>query len=125
MVQAQQDRAQRVHLTQDRILREIALLATSTIEHYLIDDHGEVCLQPGSPDGAMRAIASLKKKIIHTEHSVIYETEVRLWNKPTSLRMAAEHLGVLKGTSQALHVHLGEGMSALLVAFGGDDARPA
>ena len=106
---AQAARARRVHLTQDAILREVALLSQSDISHYTIDDQGEVALREGAPEGAMRAVASLKKKIVHTEAAVIYETEIKLWNKPTALRMAGEHLGVLKGTEQTItdvHIHI-------------------
>ena len=106
---AQAARAQRVELTQDTVLRELALLAQSDVTHYVIDDHGNVALREGAPAGAMRAVASLKKKIIHTETAVIYETEVRLWNKPASVRMAGEHLGLFRGSEPPLpdiHVHV-------------------
>jgi phage terminase small subunit len=106
---AQLARAQRVHVTQDAVLAEIAVLQHSDVTHYHIDDHGNVTLAPQAPPDAMRAIASLKKKIIHTEAATIYETEIKLWNKPASLRMGGEHLGLFKGSEQALpdiHVHL-------------------
>lgn len=107
----QQARSQRTHITQDAVLHEIALLQHSTIEHYQIDDHGNVVLTAEAPRDAMRAISSLKKKTIHTEAATIYETEVRLWNKPASLRMGGEHLGLFKGGGAPLpdvHVHLHE-----------------
>ena len=66
-------------------------------------------LQRADLPQAMRAIASLRKKIIHTESTVIYETEIKLWNKPASVRMAGEHLGLFKGSEQPLpdiHVHV-------------------
>jgi len=106
---AQAARARRVHLTQDAILHDVALLAHSDISHYIIDDCGNVTLREGAPEGAMRAVASLKKKVIHTEAGTIVETEIKLWNKPAALRMAGEHLGLLKGTEQAVpdvHVHI-------------------
>ena len=109
IAQAQAARARRVHLSQDTVLREIALLATSTLEHYTIDDAGQVHVREGSPEGAVRAIASLKKTIRHTETGVTYETEIKLWNKPASLRMAGEHLGLLTGSAPVLpdiHVHV-------------------
>ena len=75
-----------------------------------------MALREGAPAGAMRAVASLKKKIIHTESAVIYETEINLWNKPASVRMAGEHLGLFKGAEQPLpdiHVHVTEARSRL------------
>jgi phage terminase small subunit len=89
-------RAERVHLTQDAVLEELAMLSCSDIRNYLIDDHGNVLLRSGAPDAAMRAVASLKKKIVHTDAGISYETEIRLWNKPMSVRMAGEHLGLFK-----------------------------
>ena len=106
---AQLARAQRVHVTQDAVLAEIAVLQHSDVTHYHIDDHGNVTLAPQAPPDAMRAIASLKKKIIHTEAATIYETEIKLWNKPASLCMGGDHLGLFKGSEQALpdiHVHV-------------------
>lgn len=106
---AQDARAQRLQLTQDAVLAELVLLAHSDILDYVIDDHGEVHLRAGAPPHAMRAVASLKKKIIHTAAGTLYETEIKLWNKPASLRMSGEHLGLFKGSEQALpdiHVHL-------------------
>jgi phage terminase small subunit len=93
---ATQARSERTAITQDHVLHEIALLQHSTIEHYQIDDTGNLVLAPGAPADAMRAISGLKKKIIHTESGVIYETEFRLWNKPASLRMGGQHLGLFK-----------------------------
>ena len=102
-------RAQRVHLTQDTVLLELAVLAQSDVTHYVIDDHGDVTLRAGAPLHAMRAVASLKKKILHTEAGMIYETEIKLWNKPASLRMSGEHLGLFKGAAEPppdIHVHV-------------------
>ena len=96
-------------MTQDAVLYEIALLQHSNLAHYRIDDYGDVTLAPNAPPDAMRAVASLKKKIVHTAMGVSYETEIKLWNKPASLRMGGEHLGLFKGTEQAppdIHVHV-------------------
>jgi phage terminase small subunit len=106
---AQVRRSQRTEISQDTVLVELAVLAHSDITHYVIDDSGNVALCDGAPPQAMRAVASLKKKIMHTAAGVIYETEIKLWNKPASLRMSGEHLGLFKGSEQALpdiHVHL-------------------
>jgi len=106
---AQARRSQRTEITQDTVLRELAVLAQSSIDHYVIDDQGNVRVRDGVPPEAIRAVASLKKKIVHTESAVIYETTITLWNKPASVRMAGEHTGVFKGAEQPLpdiHVHV-------------------
>jgi phage terminase small subunit len=109
IAEAQASRAQRVHLTQDAVLHELKLLATSDIRHYLVDDRGDITLGDGAPPDAMRAVSSLKKKITHTETSVTYETTITLWSKPAAIKMAGEHLGVFKGaepTMPDIHVHV-------------------
>lgn len=113
---AQAARAARVQLTQDAVLEEIALLTHSDVRHYVIDDRGDVALRDGAPAAAMRAVASLKKKVTHTDYGITYETEIRLWNKPASVRMAGEHLGTFKPASTelpALHVHIHEARNRL------------
>jgi phage terminase small subunit len=106
---AQRAYTHRVHLTQDAVLAEIALLQRSDVTHYHIDDHGNVALAPQAPPDAMRAVSSLKKKITHTDAGVTYETTITLWSKPAAVKMAGEHLGLFKGAEQALpdiHIHI-------------------
>lgn len=92
---AQEQRAQRLHVEADAVLHELVLLYASDITHYVIDDQGNVALAPHAPKDAMRAVSSLKKKVTHTAHGPIYETEIKLWNKPAALKMGGEHLGLL------------------------------
>jgi phage terminase small subunit len=102
-------RSARTEITQDTVLRELAVLAQSDIRDYVIDDQGNVAVREGVSEDAMRAVSSLKKKITHTDAGVTFETTVTLWNKPMSVRMAGEHVGLFKGKEQAppdVHVHL-------------------
>jgi phage terminase small subunit len=110
---AQAARSQRVALTQDAILTELALLALSDIRHYVIDDTGNVHLAPGAPAAAMRAVASLKKRIVPTAAGPIYETEIRLWNKPASVKMAGQHLGLF--TERADRAQVSDLLKAVLL----------
>jgi len=103
-IQAEKEkRAARVQLSQDAILEELHLLSHSDIEHYAIDDQGNVTLAEGIPRRAMRAVSSLQKTIRHYEDgSTEYKTRIWLWNKPASVKMAGEHLGVFeRGTVQS------------------------
>lgn len=106
----QAKRAERTGITQDAVLHEIAILQHSTVEHYTIDDRGNVGLALDAPRDAMRAVASLKKKVMYTDTGMTYETEIKLWNKPASLRMGGEHLGIFKGIGDVplsdIHVHI-------------------
>lgn len=89
----------RIALKQDAVVEEIAVISHSTIEHYQIDAQGNVVLSPGAPTQAMRAVASLKKRVMHTDAGVTYETEIKLWSKPSALRMAGEYLSLFDGGS--------------------------
>jgi len=60
LANAMAQRAVRVQFDQDRVLHEIALLASSDIRDYTIDDQGNVGLRDGAHPDATRAIASLK-----------------------------------------------------------------
>ncbi len=91
---ASEKRAQRTEITADRVLQELALLAFSSIEHYTVDDAGQVMVKEDAPPGAIRAIASVKHTI-RTSHDgeVIRDVEFRLWDKPGPLKLAGQHVG--------------------------------
>lgn len=94
IAEAQALRSERTHITQDKVLQELAILDFSNVEHFEIDDYGNVTVKPDAPQGAIRAVASLRKRIRHDEAGVSYETEIKFWNKPASLRMSGQHLGM-------------------------------
>lgn len=85
-----------------RVLEEVAALAYSSIDHYVISGDGKVTLAPGAPEDAMRAVASVQRRVRLTPRGgdqkpiVHVTTELRLWDKPTVLRIAAQHLGMLR-----------------------------
>ncbi len=85
----------RVNTTADSVLHEMSLLAQSNIEHYYIDDFGQLKPTDDAPDGAMRAIRSIKRKVRHDkEGGVTYEVEFTLWDKPGSLKLMGKHANV-------------------------------
>lgn len=93
---AQAVRGQRTQITQDAVLHEIGLLQHSDVTHYYVDDAGNLQLTPSAPHDAMRAVSGYRKKIIPTEHGFVYEVEIKLWNKPASLKMGGDHLGLFR-----------------------------
>jgi phage terminase small subunit len=100
-------RSQRTQITADSVLREIAVLAMSNIQDFEIDDHGNVGLRPGAPPEAMRAVQSLRKKVWQSAEGTMVEVELKLHAKAPPLRMAAEHLGLLRPTAVAVpELHL-------------------
>jgi phage terminase small subunit len=91
-------RAERVGITQDRVLEEVALLSFSDITHYAVSDSGHVEPTEAAPPGAMRALSSIKRKITTRgsgeNAEVTREVEIRLWDKPGPLKLAGRHVGL-------------------------------
>lgn len=88
-------RLSRVNMTADTVLQEMALLSHSSIEHYVIGDDGQVRLAEGAPDGAMRAVQSIKRKTrVLKDGGREYDVELRLWNKPEPLKLMGKHAGL-------------------------------
>ncbi|HEY3279760.1 MAG TPA: terminase small subunit [Gemmatimonadales bacterium] len=93
-------RAERVGMTADQVLRELAILGTSDVRHYTFSGAG-LALAEDAPDEAMRAVQSVKRRVRRVQKDdgpaeEIEEVEYRLWNKPAALRMAGEHHGLFK-----------------------------
>jgi len=89
-------RERRTHITQDQVLQELAALAMSDLRYFAIVEDGNVKLADGAPDIAMRAASSIKKRVRYDEEgNRTVETEIKLWDKPGSLRTVAQHLGML------------------------------
>lgn len=88
-------RNQRVGIKQDDVLNEMALLAMSSLEHYFIDDFGQVKLTPGAPIGAMRAVKSIKKSTrVDKEGNTTHSVDLQLWDKPGTLKLTGRHVGL-------------------------------
>lgn len=99
LVEARQiARSERTGITQDRVLQELELLAFSDLTHYLVDDNGKIELVAGAPDGAMRALQSVKHKTTTREAGEMtittHEVELKLWDKPGPLKLAGQHVGL-------------------------------
>jgi phage terminase small subunit len=102
---AKAERSKRTEITQERVLRELALLAFSDQTHYQHDNLGNITLAPDAPEGAMRALAVVKRRITSiggaeangkSDGPAIStaEVEVRLWDKPGMLKLAGRHVGL-------------------------------
>lgn len=97
--EAMASRGERTGITADRVLRELERLAFSDLDNYTVDDNGDLKLADGAPKNAMRAVQSVKRRIIHTPigdgHTVrTCEVEIRLWDKPGALKIAGRHVDV-------------------------------
>jgi phage terminase small subunit len=97
IAEAMKDRSQRVEVTADRILRELAILGFSDVRNFHVDDTGQLFLREGAPDEAWRAVSSVKHKIRtftsddgNTE--VNREIEFRMWDKNAAIEKLAKHI---------------------------------
>lgn len=116
-------RAIEANIEAARLLEEVAVVAYSSIDHYTIDDYGNVGLAPGAPHGSIRAVSKIKKKIRHETRedgttTVTYETELALWNKVEALNLGMKHKGMFIERTVSLHTTLED----LIKAARGDAA---
>jgi phage terminase small subunit len=89
----------RVNMTADSVLQEMALLSHSDQSHYSIGTNGEILLTPGAPEGAMRAIQSVKRRKTIKEDkagnvTITHDVEIKLWDKPAPLKLMGRHVGL-------------------------------
>jgi phage terminase small subunit len=90
----------RTHFTQDQVLNELALLAFSNVDHYEVDDDGNVQVKADAPKGAIRAVSSIKRRVTtDPKGNVTREVELRLWDKPGPLKTAGRHVGLFSDKS--------------------------
>jgi hypothetical protein len=81
------------------VLRELAILAFSTLDDYEIDAYGNVSPAEDAPPYVMRAVQSIKRRRIVSydvdgEERIEYKTDLTLWDKVKALRMLGEHMGM-------------------------------
>lgn len=90
-------------ITQDRVLDELAVLAHSDPTHYAMDELGNLTLAPGAPKDAMRAVSSVKRRRIvrkmGDDEEVTFEVEFKLWDKPSTLKLAGRHVDLFADKS--------------------------
>jgi phage terminase small subunit len=96
--EAQQQLAERTGITVERVLAELEILAFSNLEHYTVNDKGDVVLAAGAPPSAMRGLQFIKRRITTKgkgfDKEVTREVEIRLWDKPGPLKLAGQHVGL-------------------------------
>lgn len=92
---AKAKRQERVEITQDEVIREVRAMAFSDHTNYRVDDSGAVTLAPGAPANAHRAVSSIKHRITSNgEGTVTREVEIKLWDKPSMVKLAGRHRAV-------------------------------
>lgn len=90
--------AERTEITIDRVREEMALIGFSSVAHYTVDDEGNIALTEDAPEGAIRAISSIKRKIRtfrRGEEDVReVDIDIKLWSKDKQLELLGKHLGM-------------------------------
>lgn len=96
---AQAQRLSRVKISQDDVIHEVSALALSRLDHYIVDDDGNVQLAEGAPDNAMAAIESIdrRKTIRESKDGTItveHHVKLKLHDKPGQLKLLGRHVGL-------------------------------
>lgn len=95
------DREESTRVKGFKVLEELAIVSQSSLEHYVVDETaGTVTAAPDAPPGAMRAIASVKRRpyevIVDGQTVTRFKVEISLWDKNPAITNAMKHLGLLK-----------------------------
>src|SRR3990167_586803 len=88
---AMDERSKATLVDQYAVVRELMCLGFSSIDHYRVNPDGTVSLTDDAPPDAMRAVASVKRKVGADGSD---EVELRLWDKPAALKMLGQHLAM-------------------------------
>jgi phage terminase small subunit len=103
------EREQQTRIKGFKVLEELAVVALSSHEHYLIDERGFVQVRADAPAGAMGAVSRIRRKArvletiergngeTHRTSQILeYETEIALYDKNPAIANAMKHLGLIK-----------------------------
>jgi phage terminase small subunit len=92
---------QQAEMTAIQVLKELAMLARSDVQHYRMGADGHIALATGAPPFAMRAVSSvrMKRRTIPAGPGkppiVEHDLEFRLWSKDKALENLAKHFALL------------------------------
>lgn len=102
---AKEKRAERVEVTADEVLRELKRIGMSDIADIFNED-GHLRAFREIPLEARRSISAIKVKSERApgdEDTVVWTTEIKLWDKPSALGMLGKHLKLFVEKHE--HVH--------------------
>lgn len=96
-----QQREQRSRVKAFKVLDNLAPLIESNLEHYMVDERGNVTVKADAPADAMLAVSKIKRRIRHStkpngEGVTEIDVEIALWDKNAALGNAMKHLGMMK-----------------------------
>ncbi len=86
--------AERAEVDAATVLRELKLIAGSSVADYEVDDTGQVVVTGDVPE-ALKAVASFKRRVVRrSDGTEIVRTELRLWDKVRALELLGKHFGL-------------------------------
>jgi phage terminase small subunit len=88
----QDKRAEKVGITAERVLQELALIGFSNIQDYL-DDKNHIGELTKLDEVKAKAIGSVKVSVIETKQGTYTETQFKLHDKLSALEKIAKHIG--------------------------------
>lgn len=100
IARGQAQRLARVNMQADTVIVELSALAFSRIDHYRVDNDGNVCLAEGAPQNAMAAVQSVDCTTIEKfdtktgEATRTRNVKLKLWDKPGALKLMGKHANV-------------------------------
>lgn len=117
LAELEAEREKETRVRAHRILDELAPLCFSNVNHYVVDDEGEIALRHGAPPDAMAAVASVKRRTTTRRNRDGEETtettvELKLWDKNAALEKAMKFRGLLADR----HEHSGPGGGPIPIA---------
>lgn len=106
VAEAIEARSERTEITQDKVLRELAIIGFSDLWHYEMTDEGHgVVVSEDAPEESRRALRAVKRKVRYVKRGKQtvkeVETEVDLWDKPAALVKLGQHLGMFSKDTEA------------------------
>ena len=88
-------RMARLEMSQDDVLNELRVIGMSSVEHYELDDEGNLAPTEDAPEGAMRAIQSIERTVERNKYGdPVYKVKYRLWNKVQAITLVGRHAGM-------------------------------
>jgi phage terminase small subunit len=105
---AEVERASRVQVKADEVLRELVAIVRTNPSRFTTDAEGRLVLADPDDTESWRAVASVKQKTRYIprkddEDIVEREVEFKLWDKNSAIDKAMRHLGIL---ATEVNVHM-------------------
>ena len=91
-----EQRAERVQVHADEVLKELLISLKSSVTDYVLDENGNIAVRKGLPPELIRAVRSIKQTRLTSDgETEVDRVEFQLWDKPKMIALAMRHLDLL------------------------------